>query len=324
MTAISITASSVTGLDWPRWQRLANEVEALGFAGLYRYDHFAHPVESPDPDMLDLTASLAYLATHTQRIHFGPLVAPLSFRDPHLLARAAVAIDELSGGRMILGLGAGGNEREHTMFGYELGDIPTRMDRFEEGLAVLTALLHSSEPITYEGRFFKLHNAVLRPRPQRPGGPPILIGGKGPKRSLPLVARYADIWNTDSLSPNEVLERSILLDELLYKAGRQPKDVKRTANVRLFCGRDLAELEQRIRGLRHIFPDWRDLPTNTFLDYFGKIFSNLIVGAPEQVVAQLQAYAEVGIEELMIQWSVTGDIEGLQLLAEYVLPHFAV
>jgi alkanesulfonate monooxygenase SsuD/methylene tetrahydromethanopterin reductase-like flavin-dependent oxidoreductase (luciferase family) len=323
MPAISITASSVVGLDWPRWQRLAAEVEALGFAGLYRFDHFAHPVESQDPDMLDLTTSLAYLAMHTQQIHFGPLVAPLSFRDPHILAREAVALDDLSGGRMILGVGAGGNEREHTMFGYALGDIPTRMDRFEEGLAVITALLHSSEPVTYEGRFFKLHDAVLRPRPQQPGGPPILIGGKGPKRTLPLVARYADIWNTDSLSPNEVRDRSMLLDELLLKAGRQPKDVKRTANVRLFCGHDSAELEQRIIGLRHIFPAWNNLPTVEFLNNFGNVFSNLIVGTPEEVVAQLRAYAEVGIEELMIQWSVTGDIEGLQLLAEYVLPHFA-
>jgi alkanesulfonate monooxygenase SsuD/methylene tetrahydromethanopterin reductase-like flavin-dependent oxidoreductase (luciferase family) len=298
-------------------------VEALGFAGLYRFDHFVGPAEPPDPDCLDLTVSLAYLATHTQRIHFGPLVAPLSFRDPHLLARQATAIDDLSGGRMILGVGAGWLEREHTMFGYDLGDIATRMDRLEEGLAVLTGLLRSSEPFTYEGRFFHLRDAVLLPRPQRPGGPPILLGGKGPKRALPLVARYADIWNTDGLLPNEVRDRSLLLDQLLYEAGRQPKDVKRTANVRVFCGIDLVELVRRFSGLRYAVPEWADLPPDTLLHTLSQVFSGLITGTPKQVVEQLRTYAEVGVEELMIQWTVSDDIEGLRLLAEYILPHFS-
>jgi len=135
MTAISISLSGVAGLDWPRWQRIVTEVEALGFAGLYRYDHFAWPTpreSRPEPDSLDLTASLTWLADHTQRIQFGPLVAPFSFRDPHLLARQAAAIDDLSGGRLVLGVGAGWLEREHSMFGYELGDIPTRMARLAD------------------------------------------------------------------------------------------------------------------------------------------------------------------------------------------------
>ena len=188
MTEISISLSGVTGLDWPRWQRLATEVEALGFAGLYRYDHFAAPTPpqaGPENDNLDLTASLTWLACHTKRIRFGPLVAPISIREPHLLVRQATAIDDLSGGRFVLGVGAGWMEREHTMFGHQLGDIPTRMDRFEEGLAVISGLLRGPEPFTFEGRFFQMREATVMPRPQRPQGPPILVGGKGPRRSLP-------------------------------------------------------------------------------------------------------------------------------------------
>src|SRR5436190_1724303 len=103
--------------------------------------------------------------------------------------------DGLSGGRMILGLGAGWQAREHTLFGHDLGDVPTRMARLEEGLEVITRLLRGEGPASYAGRFYQLRDAILLPRPQRAGGPPILIGGNGPQRTLPLVARYADIWN---------------------------------------------------------------------------------------------------------------------------------
>lgn len=327
MTAISISLSGITGLDWPRWQRIATEVEALGFAGLYRYDHFAWPTpraSMPEPDSLDLTASLTWLASHTQRIQFGPLVAPFSFRDPHLLTRQAVAIDDLSGGRLVLGVGAGWLEREHAMFGYELGDIPTRMARLEEGLAVVTGLLHSSDPFSYEGRFFQLRDATLRPRPQRPHGPPILVGGAGPKRTMPLVARYADIWNVDSAEPDLLRERSALLDRLLAQEGRHSQAVKRTAHIRVFCGRDPAELDRRVQGLRSVFPAWADLAPADLQQQVQQTFSRTCIGTPDEVVAQLRACADCGFDELMLQWTVTDDIEGLRLLAEYVLPHFAV
>lgn len=324
MTAISISLSGVTGVDWPRWMRLATEVESLGFAGLYRYDHFAapYPMGVPENDCLDLTASLTWLASHTKRIRFGPLVAPFSIREPHLLVRQATAIDDLSGGRFVLGVGAGWMEREHTMFGYDLGDIRTRMDRFEEGLAVVTGLLRSPEPFTFEGRFFQMREAVIMPRPQRPHGPPILVGGKGPKRTLPLVARYADIWNVDFMAVDLLRERSALLDQLLIAEGRQPGDVKRTAAVRVFCGKDPAELDQRLRGLHLIFPEWAALSPDARLENARQAFGSSIIGTPKEVVEQLRAYTEVGLDELMLHWSVSGDIEGLRLLAEYVLPHF--
>src|SRR5215469_6643615 len=152
MIAISIQIEGQNGLTWPHWKQLVREVEDLGFAGLFRSDHFTN-ARPPDKDSLEMVVSLTYLADYTQRIHFGPLVAPLSFRDPTLLARQAAALDDLSGGRMVLGLGAGWNEREHTLFGHDLGDVATRMARFEEGLEVITRLLHSDEPVTFAGHF---------------------------------------------------------------------------------------------------------------------------------------------------------------------------
>src|SRR5438128_3427041 len=192
MVALSIMIEAQDGLTWTRWKRLVAEVERLGFTGLFRSDHFTN-AEPPDKDSLEMVVSLTYLADHTQRIHFGPLVAPLSFRHPTLLARQAAALDDLSGGRMILGVGAGWQEREHRLFGHNLGDVPTRMARLEEGLEVITRLLRSEEPVTYEGRFFQLRGAALLPHPGRSGGPPILIGGNS-TNTLRLVARYADLW----------------------------------------------------------------------------------------------------------------------------------
>jgi alkanesulfonate monooxygenase SsuD/methylene tetrahydromethanopterin reductase-like flavin-dependent oxidoreductase (luciferase family) len=123
-----------------------------------------------------------------------------------MLARQAAAIDDLSGGRLVLGLGTGWMEREHTMFGYALGDVPTRFTRVEEGLEIITRLLRSSEPVDFEGQFFQVRGAAL-PGPARPGGPEIQIGGTGPKRTLPLVARYANAWNAHVIGPAELRER---------------------------------------------------------------------------------------------------------------------
>jgi F420-dependent oxidoreductase-like protein len=315
MTAISIMIEGQDGLTWPRWKRLAEEVEGLGYAGLFRSDHFTN-AEAPDKASLELVVSLAYLASSTKRIHFGSLVAPFSFRDPAMLARQAAAIDDLSEGRLILGLGAGWNAREHTLFGYQLGDVPTRMARMEEGMEVVTRLLRSDEPVTYEGRFYQLRGATLLPRPQRPGGPRIMIGGNGPKRTLPMVARYADVWNGVFLSPEDFRARSVALDDLLVAAGRQPGDLRRSLMTGLFFGRDLAALDRQLEGERRSRPDLADTPRDQLIARMRQ--RNLIVGTPEMVKQQVLAYVQAGAEELMLQWLDQDDVEGLHDLAEAV------
>ncbi len=315
MTAISIMIEGQDGLTWPRWKRLAEEVERLGYAGLFRSDHFTNS-EPPDKESLELVVSLAYLASSTSRIHFGSLVAPFSFRDPALLARQAAAIDDLSAGRLILGLGAGWNAREHTLFGYELGDVPTRMARMQEGLEVVTRLLRSDEPVTYEGRFYQLRGATLLPRPQRPGGPRIMIGGNGPKRTLPLVARYADVWNGVFLGAEEFRARSTALDELLLPAGRQPSDVRRTLMTGIFFGRDLPALDHQLESERKFRPEYASTPRDELIAIMRQ--RNVIVGTPEMIAGQIAAYTQAGAEEVMLQWLDHDDIEGLQGLAEVV------
>lgn len=316
MVELSVSVEGVFGLTWRDWKRLVRVVEDLGFAGLYLSDHFLLPAP-PDRPSLELVTALTYLADHTERVRFGPMVSPLSFRDPVLLARQAAVLDDLSNGRMILGVGAGWMEREHIMFGYDLGDVPTRFARLEEGLEVLTRLLRSNEPVDYAGRFFRLQQALL-PGPRRPDSPPIMIGGTGPKRTLPLVARFADIWNAHVISPPELLERSAILDGMLQAAGRRPEDVRRTLNIPVVCGRTETEQEARLSGARHLSL-WRDLPfadlMQTFRDW------PALVGTPEEIVLQIRAFEAAGIAEISLQWTAADDIEGLETLAAEVLPH---
>jgi F420-dependent oxidoreductase-like protein len=303
------------GLTWPRWKRLVREVESLGFAGLFRSDHFTN-ANPPDKESLEMIVSLTYLADHTERIHFGPMVAPVSFREPTLLARQAAAIDDLSGGRLILGLGAGWQDREHTLFGHDLGDIPTRMERLEEGLEVVTRLLISDDPVTFEGKYFQLRGATLLPRPQKPGGPRILIGGNGKKRTLPLVARFADVWNGTFLTPDAYRELNSHLDTLLQMVGRDAKAVRRTMMTGLFFGEDRASLEHLLSGFKDR-PELVDLSLDEAIQH---LRVGRLVGTPDLVVEQIQAYAAAGVEELMLQWFELDDIERLRAFAQTVLP----
>lgn len=313
---ISIMIEGQNGLTWPRWKVLVAEVERLGFAGLFRSDHFTN-AQPPDKDSLEAWVSLAYLADHTDRIHFGPLVSPASFRHPTLLARQAAALDDLSGGRMVFGLGAGWQEREHRLFGHDLGDFATRMTRLEEALEVVTRLLRSDEPVTFEGRFYQLREASLLPRPERPGGPQILVGGNGPRRTIPLAARYADVWNGTFLTPEGFAERGAVLDARLQEAGRKPGDVKRTLMTGVFYGRTREDLEARLGRLR-TNPNLKDATADDLIALLrGR---GAIAGVGVEIRDQIEEFQRAGVEEIMLQWLDLDDIQRLEALAEALLP----
>ncbi len=295
---------SQNGLTWPRWQNIAAAVEDLGFAGLYRSDHFTN-ANPPDTESLELWTSLTWLAAHTKRIEFGPLVSPVSFRHPALTARMAAAVDDLSGGRLTLGLGAGWQEREHSLFGFDLLDLKSRFNRFEEGLEVITRLLKSDAPVTFDGKYFQLREATLLPRPVRPGGPRILVGGNGEKRTMSLVAKYADEWNAVFLPPQEFARLNIRLDELLKAAGREPRSVRRSMMTGLRFGRTRKELDARLSARNQTAEELRK--------------RGVVVGVGEEVVEQLKGLQEAGLQRVMLQWLDLDDLDGLEALAKAVL-----
>ncbi len=301
---IAIMIEGQNGLTWPRWQRIAAAVERLGFAGLYRSDHYTN-ANPPDIESLELWVSLTWLASHTQRIAFGPLVSPLSFRQPTMTARMAAAVDDLSGGRLTLGLGAGWQEREHTNYGWQLLDVPERFARFEEGLRIIEHLLHEDAPLEFEGVYYRLREAVLLPRPQRPGGPPLLIGGNGPRRTLPLVVRYADEWNAVYVNPARFAELNGMLDEMLNAGGRDPASVRRSLMAGCLFGRDTAEVARKLAGRNRTAAEMHE--------------RGVAAGTGEQIVAQLDAWAAAGVQRIMLQWLDLDDLEGLEALAAAVI-----
>ena len=247
MPEVAIMIEGQDGVGWGRWQRLARTVEDAGYAGLYRSDHFTNPT-GPVQDALELWSSLTWLADNTTRIEFGPLVSPVSFRHPVITAWQASAVDNLAGGRLQLGIGAGWQEREHEMFGFDLLDTDRRFARFEEGLEVVRRLLRNDGPVSFDGEFYRLRDAVLMSRSPRPGGPPIVIGGNGPKRTLPLAARYADEWNAVLVTADRFAELSARLDGILQEAGRLPEQVRRTLMTRAVFGRTTADVERKLAG----------------------------------------------------------------------------
>jgi F420-dependent oxidoreductase-like protein len=304
---IAIMIEGQNGLNWPRWQRLARAVEELGFTGLYRSDHYTN-TSPPDLDSLELWISLTWLASHTQRIEFGSLVSPVSFRHPTMTARMAAAVDDLSGGRLHLGLGAGWQEREHKNYSWELLDITERFHRFQEGLDVITLLFENDEAVDYEGDYYHLRDAILLPRPQRPGGPPIIIGGNGPKLTLPLVARYANEWNGVYVTPDRYAELNSRLDEYLQHRERKPSDVRRSIMVGCEFGRDAKQVQQKVKQ--------RSAGKLTQAELRRR---GLVVGTADEIAEQINAYSRAGVQRIMLQWLDLDDLDSLAALAKGIL-----
>jgi alkanesulfonate monooxygenase SsuD/methylene tetrahydromethanopterin reductase-like flavin-dependent oxidoreductase (luciferase family) len=205
-----------------------------------------------------------------------------------------------------LGVGAGWQEREHLHFGFDLLDVRRRFARFEEGLQVISRLLQSDKPVDFNGTYYQLNQAILLPRPQRPGGPPLLVGGNGVQRTLPLVARFAKEWNAVFLPAPEFAANNRRLDDLLRAAGRQPNEVRRSQMTGCRFGRDQGELGRKLGS-----------QTVASLRQRG-----MVVGTPAQVMDQLGELAQAGAQRVMLQWLDLDDLDGLEALAQTVLPHF--
>src|SRR5690606_23048701 len=165
MADIGLIGERPWGLTWERWRQRLQAAEVFGSPCVFPSGHCT--LDPPDMESLETWIALTYAATQARRIEFGPLVSPVTFRQPILTARMAAQVDDLSGGRLVLGLGAGWHEREHRQFGIPFYDRRTRFEMFEDALEITTRLYKSEEPVTYQGRHFSLEEAVLLPRPQR-------------------------------------------------------------------------------------------------------------------------------------------------------------
>ena len=216
------------------WDEIVSRVqfaEDLGFDGAWGFDHF-QPMYGEGPgEVFEGVTTLAALAGVTSRIRLGLLVTGVTYRHPSVLAAQALTVDHASHGRLELSLGAAWFDEEHDRFGIPFPSTGERFDLLEDALEIVTRL-YSGEVVSYDGKVVSLQDAQLRPVPVQQPHPPIWIGGNGPKRSLPLVARYADVWHAWG-TPNSLREANDRVDELATKAGRDPFSITRAASLSL-------------------------------------------------------------------------------------------
>lgn len=302
MPDIAIMIEGQHGLTWERWMKVGETVEDVGFDGLYRSDHFTNP-DGPFQDALDLWPALTWLADNTDEIQFGSLVTPVSFRHPVHTARMAKDVDNLSDGRLSLGVGAGWQEREHETFGFELLAVPDRLDRFEEGLEVIHRLLTDEEPIDFEGTYYQLDGAKLLPRPDRPSGTHLLVGGNGWNRTIPLAAAYADEWNGIFLPPEEYADHVDRVVDCLEAEGRDPTDMEYSLMTQVVFGRDEAEVAEQLDGR-----DRGDLEEH-----------GVIVGTSTEIAEHIEELERAGADRVMLQWLDLEDMDRLRALGDAVL-----
>jgi alkanesulfonate monooxygenase SsuD/methylene tetrahydromethanopterin reductase-like flavin-dependent oxidoreductase (luciferase family) len=303
MTRLGIMIEGQEGLSWERWRRICADVDRLGFASLRRSDHLISLMHGDERECIDCWASLALAAEWTKTIEFGPMVSPLTFYEPGVLARRAAAVDQLSGGRLILGVGAGWNEREHEMFHVPFFDVKGRMDRLEEGVAVIRESWTKS-----------------RPQPLRGGEIPILMGGVGEKRHLPLVAREADEWNFFRLDFDEYRHKREVLERCCRDIGRDPASLRYSVMTTYIVGRNRDELRERAAKMSGVLPYIRDMEPDEVLT---TVRERAFVGTPEEIVEQVREFARLGVDLFMLQHFLLDDSDALELLADEVIPAIA-
>lgn len=304
------------GLTWDRWRRIMRATEDLGFESLWRSDHFFSLSGPRDRPALETFLSFVLVATETSRIRFGSLVSSATFRHPSLVARMAAQIDVLSGGRFILGMGAGWNVPEHEAFGIPFPPLRERMDRLEESVRVVRALW-GPNPANVEGRYYSLKDAICEPKPiQQPM--PLLIGGSGERRTLRLVAQFADEWNGVGLTPETYQVKRAVLERHCAEVGRDPKAIRHSQMVGFVIGKTEAAQRAHFAKVVETLPGLgRGDASEVMQNMKGR---GWLVGTPDEVVQEIGRRQEMGLSRLMLQHQAQEDFGTLELIASEILP----
>ena len=302
MTKLGIMIEGQEGLNWERWRAICTDVERLGFASLRRSEHLISLMgdATRDRDCIDCWTSLALAAEWTNSIQLGPMVSPLTFHMPAVLARQATAVDILSGGRLIFGIGAGWNENEHQVFEVPFLTTGGRMDRLEEGVRIIKETWQASNP-----------------KPPRGGTIPILMGGVGEKRHLPLVARDAAEWNYTRLDHEEYRHKRQVIAESCREIGRDPSTIRYSVMANYIVGRDQDDLRRRAVQMAEVLPRLKRDSPDEILDAARK---SALVGTPAEVAEQIRSYAALDVDLFMLQHFLLDDRDALELLASEVMP----
>ena len=312
------------GMSYADQLAAAKRAEANGFDAYFRADHFASfpgPAGKPSTDAWTV---LAGLARDTQRIGLGVLVSPVTFRHPGVLAKVATTVDEMSGGRVEVGVGAGWNEDEHRQLGLAFPPIKERADLLEDQLAILHGLWGEPDGWSYTGvTGLRLEGSLFRPRPVdvpgRPatsiGGvrPRIIVGGQGSPRSFRLAARYADEFNLSSSSPAKAARVTAELDDACRAIDRDPATLARSTMAGVLVGRDADEVAARERAILEAFGPDELADGEAWLE---ERRTRWVYGTPDEARAQLERFAAVGMERIMLQDFLPWDLDMIDVMGE--------
>jgi F420-dependent oxidoreductase-like protein len=310
---LGIMIESQEGVGWNEWKDIVQWTEEMGFESLWRSDHFfSFSPQTRTIDSLDTMVAHTYTAQASSRIRFGPLVLAMTFRHPAVLARMAAAIDQLSGGRFILSIGAGWNVPEHEAYGIELPPLKERMDNLEESIQVIKALFEN-DFANFEGKHYKLKEAAMNPKPvQNPA--PLLIGGGGEQRTLRMVARYATEWNVPIMTGLEVYKGKIeVLERHCEAEKRDPATIDHSVMSNYISGMTQAEVDAKVKhAIENAPPAMRERSGNRP--------PAVLCGTPDQIAEQIKEVEALGVSRIMLQHRTPPSREDLQFLASEILP----
>jgi len=288
---------------------VARTAEDAGFDGFFRSDHYLAMGRDGLPGPTDAWTSLAGLARETSRLRLGTLVTSATFRAPGVLAVQVAQVDQMSGGRVELGLGAGWFEAEHRAYGIEFPDVRERFDRFAEQLELITGLWSTpvGERYSFSGKHYTISDSPALPKPVQPRVP-IIIGGSGKRRTPALTARYATEFNANFTSVEQTAVQYERVRAACRQAGRDPGELTWSVALAVVLGATDAEVRRRADAIG------RDV---------AELRANHLAGTPDEVVDRLGRYAEVGCTRVYLQVLDLADLRHLEEIAESVLPQVA-
>jgi F420-dependent oxidoreductase-like protein len=296
------------GASYETLLRVARAAEDLGFDAFFRSDHYLKMGEvSGLPGPTDAWATLAALGRETSRIRLGTLVSPATFRLPGPLAITVAQVDQMSGGRVELGLGAGWYEAEHTAYGIPFPAVGERFGRLEEQLEIITGLwdVPDGGTFSFKGRYFSVADSPALPKPVQRPRPPVIVGGGGKRRTAGLAAKFADEYNVPFSSVEDTGAAFGRVRDACAAAGRHESSMIYSAAHVVCCGRTKAELDRRAAAIGQSVAD---------------LAGEGLVGTPGEIVEKIGKFAQIGAEHIYLQILDLSDLDHLELLAAEVLP----
>jgi len=299
------------GLSYEEQLRIAKLAERSGYETLFRSDHYTSFPGASGKPTTDAWTVVAGLARETSTIRLGVLVSPVTFRHPGTFAKVVTTVDEMSGGRIDVGVGAGWNEQEHRELGLAFPPINERADLMEDELALLHGLWEGPDGWTFEGHQLRVAGGAFRPKPVQQPHPPIIIGGTGSPRSIRMAVRYGTEYNMSSSDPDECAAAYARMDEECRRVGRDPKTLRRSAMVGVLIGSTAAEVERRAAAQLELVGNGSERAG----EWLATRRRRWIAGTPDEARAMVVRFAAAGAERIMLQDMLPRDLEMIELAA---------